>query len=97
LQRKKVKKYWLTSDKPGFDSCCQALLNKGVDIESRDARGCTPVLKAASAGHFDTVKKLVDSGADLFALSDNKGGTEFFLQIPHLQVFYTFLICTPLL
>jgi uncharacterized protein len=41
------------------------LLDKGVDVNDKDALGGTPLMLAAEAGDLDTVKLLVDRGADV--------------------------------
>ncbi|XP_046571003.1 ankyrin repeat and KH domain-containing protein mask-like [Haliotis rubra] len=43
-----------------------------VDIDSRDASGWTPVMQAAIRGHKDAFDVLVESGADLSQVSNNK-------------------------
>ncbi|XP_046571007.1 ankyrin repeat domain-containing protein 50-like [Haliotis rubra] len=43
-----------------------------VDIDSRDINGWTPVMNASSAGHKDVFDVLVEAGADLSQVSNEK-------------------------
>ncbi len=52
----------------------KALLEKGADVNQKDADGATALMKAAYLGNFQLVKLLVDKGADVNA-SDNSGIT----------------------
>jgi len=49
----------------GFKSLLKRLLERGVDVNTRDANGCTPLQFAAMFAHIDCVKLLVFEGADL--------------------------------
>ena len=48
----------------GLDKVVKMLLEKGEDPNIRDENGWSPLIYAAYAGHFFTVKALLDSGAD---------------------------------
>jgi len=48
------------------------LLSEGVDINSKDKAGWTPLIAAASAGRKDVVSYLLENGADVNA--QTKGG-----------------------
>ncbi len=50
------------------------LLNKGANVNHRDSRGCTAVLRAAGAGHPTIVTSLIAAGADI-NLPANNGTT----------------------
>jgi ankyrin repeat protein len=45
------------------------LLNNGADIEHRDEKSCTPLHHAAFSGSTDTVRYLLDAGADIHAVA----------------------------
>ncbi|GAB1600551.1 transient receptor potential cation channel subfamily A member 1-like isoform X3 [Argonauta hians] len=47
------------------------LLNKGADINAVNCRGQTPLLLAASKGHWDMVQILIKQGADLLVKDEN--------------------------
>lgn len=53
----------LEAARTGKDKEVAALLAKGVDIESRDKEGKTPLMLAAEYGRTSTVKLLLDKGA----------------------------------
>ncbi len=49
-------------------SACKSLRERGiVDLEARDAKGNTPLLKATADGNSELVKLLVEAGADVNA------------------------------
>ena len=50
------------------------LLDRGVDINSRDNIGLTPLLSAAISGHTAVVELLLERGADVNARTE-KGFT----------------------
>jgi ankyrin repeat protein len=51
----------------GNTAAVKGWLEKGVDVNMRGADQNTPIMEAAFAGHIDTVKLLLDYGADLSA------------------------------
>jgi ankyrin repeat protein len=51
----------------GRASVVEFLLNKGADIDSKDKKGITPLICAVIEGHVDTVKLLLERGANLEA------------------------------
>jgi len=53
----------LEAARTGKEKVVAALLAKGVDIESRDKEGKTPLMLAAEYGRTATVKLLLDKGA----------------------------------
>lgn len=55
----------------GDTACCQALIEGGASIESTSQLdGVTALSLAAEEGHYDTVKLLVENGANLDNLDD---------------------------
>lgn len=44
----------------------QRWLDAGEDVDCSGAKGFTPLMRAASAGHTDVVALLIAEGADLF-------------------------------
>eukprot|EP00638_Chattonella_subsalsa_P000677 CAMPEP_0117741268 /NCGR_PEP_ID=MMETSP0947-20121206/4811_1 /TAXON_ID=44440 /ORGANISM="Chattonella subsalsa, Strain CCMP2191" /LENGTH=522 /DNA_ID=CAMNT_0005557491 /DNA_START=85 /DNA_END=1650 /DNA_ORIENTATION=+ len=72
------------------------LKEQGTDLDVIDGKGCTPILRAAEAGHFELVKLLNDSGVDLWRKNHNTEGLLYLaalkghnqilqLILPHLQ------------
>ncbi|KAI1847609.1 hypothetical protein JX266_006461 [Neoarthrinium moseri] len=51
--------------KKGLSSACQRLIDvKGADVNAVDAKGATPLWLAASVGHAEVVKILIEAGAN---------------------------------
>ncbi|KAF7505418.1 hypothetical protein GJ744_000964 [Endocarpon pusillum] len=61
-------------------SCMELLIEEGVDLESRDDLGRTPLAVAARLGHTISVQSLLDKGADLES-RDNLGQTPLVLAV----------------
>jgi ankyrin repeat protein len=55
----------------GDTAAVKAWLEKGVDVNMRGNGNNTPIMEAAFAGKLDTVKLLLDHGADLSAKKDD--------------------------
>ena len=53
---------------------CQVLIDAGADIETKDERGRSPLLRASPSGKFAVVKMLVKAGAGV-RTTDNNGDT----------------------
>ncbi len=49
------------------------LIDAGVDLETRDPNGRTPILVAATGTHFHVVYMLIHAGADFLAQEDSRG------------------------
>ena len=56
----------------GVQTAVRLHIRRGDDVNARDDRGRTPLILAASRGHIETCRILLDAGADLRAL-DNDG------------------------
>ncbi|HPG58643.1 MAG TPA: ankyrin repeat domain-containing protein, partial [Candidatus Wallbacteria bacterium] len=41
------------------------LISRGASVELADEKGFSPLMRAAETGHLETVKLLVESGADI--------------------------------
>jgi len=63
-------------------------LAAGEDVNSRDAAGLTPLMVAAGRGDVAVVKRLLEAGADLFAVGGRAGGSALHkaCQGGHLEV-----------
>lgn len=59
----------------GRDDVIPALLHAGVPIETRDARGHTPLVLASYNGHEGTTTLLLDAGAAVDGEADHGGNT----------------------
>ena len=53
----------------GHVQCLKRLLELGVNRDSRDSEGRTPLISAAEGGQLECVKALLDAGADIRAQS----------------------------
>ncbi|QTD51730.1 ankyrin repeat domain-containing protein [Sulfidibacter corallicola] len=53
------------------------LIIAGADVNARDARGETPLIRACSRGDLEIVQSLMGAGGSL-KISDNSGYTPFF-------------------
>jgi ankyrin repeat protein len=51
-----------------IEACIAVLLFGGADIEARDAKGNTPLVRRVIEGDFDTAEYLISRGADLHAI-----------------------------
>ena len=58
----------------GNINCVQSLIDSGVDLESKDRFGGTPLLCASIYGHIDIVKLLIDSGPSCMAAPAVRSG-----------------------
>ena len=64
----------IAAAKEGHQGIVEMLLDKGADIEGRDAKfGGTPLIWAAIRGQTDTVKLLLQRGADINAVEEKNG------------------------
>ena len=63
------------------------LLQWGVDINSQDEGGTSPLLGAVQGGHLDVVQLLIDSGADMGSrTNDGRTALHFASQNGHVKV-----------
>ena len=53
------------------DSTVSYLLDIGVDVNVRDARGSTALMRAATRSDPELIRRLIDLGADLDLKNDN--------------------------
>ncbi|HQH71537.1 MAG TPA: ankyrin repeat domain-containing protein [bacterium] len=60
-----MKPEWESAIRRGDVAAARALLDKGIDIDSRDRHGQTALMRAAYLGYRDMVEFLVIQGADL--------------------------------
>ena len=63
-----------------FVSTVDNLLDQGLELEARDKKGETPLLRAAASGSQEMIQHLVDRGADLAAVND-KGQTPLLVSL----------------
>lgn len=75
--------HWAASE--GMPKAVKYLLGKGMDIEAKSKRGCTPLLLAADCGHAQVADILLEHGANLNARSEN-GGTPLIWAACHNHV-----------
>src|SRR6185503_10841272 len=73
----------------GNTAAVKGWLEKGVDVNMRGADKNTPIMEAAFAGHLETVKLLLDHGADLSA-KKNDGETVSSLGAAHKDIMALF-------
>ncbi|MEL6614252.1 MAG: ankyrin repeat domain-containing protein [Bacteroidota bacterium] len=59
-----------TALRHGDAATLQALLNAGLDVNARLARGLTPLMVAVDCGDLNAVRWLLASGADATAVDD---------------------------
>lgn len=71
----------------GVQAAVQRHIERKSDIDARDSRGRTPLFLAASKGHFEICRLLLDAGADPCAV-DDAGNTavSFALSSGHPQI-----------
>jgi len=62
----------ITASQHGQTDYIRKLIEQGVDVNSTNKEGNTPLHFASRYGHEDTIKLLVDSGADLDKLNQEK-------------------------
>ncbi|KAL8754351.1 MAG: hypothetical protein Q9184_005137 [Pyrenodesmia sp. 2 TL-2023] len=60
----------------------QALLDTGVDVNSRDHHGRLPLSCATLSEHTEAMRTLIEAGADA-NLADTRGATPLFLAVQH--------------
>lgn len=75
--------HWAASE--GMTDALELLLKKGMDIEAKSKRGCTPLLLSADCGHPEVAEILLNHGANLNARSEN-GGTPLIWAACHNHV-----------
>ncbi|WP_354679086.1 ankyrin repeat domain-containing protein, partial [Cupriavidus plantarum] len=66
--------YWFDAARQGRWDVLDSLLQAGYPIDRANARGFTAIILAAYNGHPDTVRKLMQAGADA-CLGDRSGNT----------------------
>ncbi|MHC4646915.1 MAG: ankyrin repeat domain-containing protein [Planctomycetota bacterium] len=55
----------------GDTKLVKVLLEKGADVNAKDTKGITPLVRAAAGGYETIVKMLIDRGADVNATADD--------------------------
>ena len=58
----------------GHTRAVSVFLNRGIDVNSKDTGGHTPLMEAVFGGHIDVVEELLKRGADVNS-QDNDGWT----------------------
>ena len=58
----------MTAAEKGDATLLKNLITAGIPVNKKDYRDCTPLMIAASGGHLECVKILVDAGADVNAI-----------------------------
>ena len=69
----------LAAGTTGHVLIARALLEHGIDVDVRNARGATPLLLAVMNAHVEAVKLLLDAGADPSAADMFGGGVEAYM------------------
>jgi uncharacterized protein len=69
----------------GNNARVQELLNKGVSANVQGPQHNTPIMEATFAGHLDTVKLLLDHGANL-SMAKSDGATPIALAGKHKEI-----------
>ncbi|KAK0399896.1 hypothetical protein QR680_003264 [Steinernema hermaphroditum] len=59
----------------GYADLVDLLIRKGADVEHRDKKGFTPLVLAATGGHVDCVKHLLDASCMVDAVSERTKDT----------------------
>ncbi|KAL3910851.1 MAG: hypothetical protein SGILL_007525 [Bacillariaceae sp.] len=54
-------------------------------VNAKDRNGWSPIHEGVRSGHLDVVKYLVDSGADVNAMTGTGGGTPLYIAKTHLE------------
>jgi len=73
----------------GDKSQVKKYLKEGVDVNSVDWDQLTPLIAAASGGHLDVVKVLVNAGADITSKVRRAGGAKRRLHVSILILLRT--------
>lgn len=63
--------HWAASE--GLPEAVEYFLDKGLDIEGKSKRGCTPLIFAADCGFSKVAELLLERGANLDSRSENGG------------------------
>ncbi|MEO5375538.1 MAG: sigma-70 family RNA polymerase sigma factor [Alphaproteobacteria bacterium] len=66
----------------GVKAAVQVQVHQGVDVNARDDKGRSPLMLAASRGHAEICRLLVDAGADP-ALRDDDGNDALAVAVTH--------------
>jgi len=64
----------IEASKTGHEEIVNVLIEKGVDVNTKDEYGFTPLSYAALKGHEDVVDRLIENGADV-NIKNDWGGT----------------------
>ena len=64
----------IEASKNGHEDIVKVLIEKGVDIDTKDDYGCTSLYYAALKGHAELVDLLIENGAEI-DIRSNCGGT----------------------
>ena len=78
-------------DIDGVNAC----LVKGVEIDTTDEDGYTPLMHAAAIGHLDLVRYLIENGANANQQDEHRGDTALMLAVRYGQIdVVEWLVCT---